>query len=139
MIQQQQVNTAEGILKINKYNDTNHDLGNQANTVNQTINGIDLLRAAKGFSYNCYECFEKMFPDNYVDEKRQYDNSVAKNAVLKKYDNNNHVVNQPSNDVSNRARIPKYEEMYNDSICSFFIGSISVISLYVVFQMIDKN
>jgi hypothetical protein len=35
--------------------------------------------------------------------------------------------------------ILKYEDMYKDSVCSFFLGSITVVGLYAVYKIIGLD
>lgn len=140
-----QINTAEVILQINETNDKIVSL-DKVETL-QKINGVDLLREYHLF-YGGFEEFDKLYPDEYTDEMKEYKNALSESGkigVVQKYDGENHVVNQP---VQNRPSKfaatttksalakPKYETMYKDNVCKFFIGSISVVSLYILFRMI---
>jgi hypothetical protein len=147
-----QINTHEAILQINEKNDKTQNLGNEASLVQQNENGFDLLKHSQTIAYSFFEFFEKMFPESYRNEMSEYINASSehdKDAVLNKYDQDNHIVNQPTKEIliveKNYAKtlpcpIPvNYELMYKDDVCTFFIGSISVISLYIVFKLIERD
>jgi hypothetical protein len=42
--------------------------------------------------------------------------------------------------LENFSNVPQlnYEDMYKDKICTFFIGSVTVIGLFIVYKMIER-
>jgi len=146
------VNTSEAILDINKTNDAKPNLGNtNKGVVQQTINGTDLLNKNYSAPHPLSENFEKLGPDDYTDEFKEYEETpdTYKDSLLQKYDDKHHIVNQPVqarptkyiaevNEVKPPAS-PKYELMYKDKTCAFFLGSISLLSLYVVYKFIERE
>jgi hypothetical protein len=141
------INTSEAILKMNQNNDMNEVLGSAGKAVVlQTTNGADLLNSAHSVPYALSEHFEKLGPDDYTDELKEYDGAVDKNSVLQKYNDKNHIVNQPTQKGPNKyvaeavdIKVPVYESMYKDKTCAFFLGSISVLSLYVIYKFIERE
>jgi len=138
------VNTSETILQINETNIKKASLGGDERTiVTQKLNGVELLRDSPVKYFDSVEGFDRFYPESYVDEMKEYKSASmdnSKNAIVKKYDDESHVINQPVKvepDSKITQTAPKYESMYNDSVCRFFIGSVSLISLYVVFQILE--
>jgi hypothetical protein len=149
-----QINSAEDILQINENNDKIQNLGDGAIVVEQNVNGVDLLKERAPVEHGLVESFEQMFPANYRDQMSDYVNATTeheKDVVLNNYDKENHIVNQPMHNHEDtvvvveekRETIPpppvKYELMYKDNVCAFFIGSVSIISLYAVFKLIERD
>jgi hypothetical protein len=149
-----QINSAEDILQINNNNDKTHNLGDDAAIVEQNVNGVDLLKERAPTEHGLVEFFEKMFPTNYRNEMSDYVNAPGeheKDVVLNNYDKEKHVVNQPALHYEDNVIVVeekrettkppqvKYELMYKDNVCAFFIGSISIISLYAVFKLIERD
>jgi len=141
------VNTSEEILKINETNDMKLDLGSAGKeVVLQTTNGVDLLNSSNSVAYALSEHFEKLGPDNYSDEMKEYGDALDKGSVLQKYNDENHIVNQPTQKRPNKyiaeavdIKTPVYESMYKDKTCAFFLGSISILSLYVIYKFIERE
>jgi hypothetical protein len=146
------VNLHETIQAINTTNDNAHNLGDGNKVVKrQEKNGVDLLLNSQSLNYFIYENFQKLFPSNYVDEMKEYNgalNEREREHVLKKYGNEMHEINQPiqnrpskflNTSVNKIAPVVNYEVMYGDKVCTFFIGSISVIGLYIVYKMIERD
>ena len=147
-----QINTSDTINEINKNNDSKRNLGDGDKTFHrQEKNGIDLLCCSE-FSNSL--SFNKLNEPNYLDEMTEYEN--AKNeynneAFLKKYQELTEQIKEEvqsrsnslelSNEkkIENFTNVPKinYEDMYKDDICTFFIGSVTLIGLYIVYKMID--
>jgi hypothetical protein len=149
-----QINTFEDILQINENNDKTQNLGDDAAIVEQNVNGIDLLKERAPVEHGLVESFAQIFPENYRNEMSDYANASTeheKDVVLNNYDKENHVVHQPMhNDVNDVVVVEEkreptsppqvnYELMYKDNVCAFFIGSISIISLYAVFKLIERD
>jgi hypothetical protein len=141
------VNTSESILNINETNDKKLDLGSAGKgVVTQTTNGIDLLNGSYSVPYALSERFEKLGPDDYSDEMKEYGDAMDKDSVLQKYNDENHIVNQPTQKGPNKyiaeavdIKTPVYESMYKDKTCAFFLGSISFLSLYVIYKFIERE
>jgi len=146
------VNTSETIHEMNKNNDANKNLGNDGKgLVAQTINGTDLLNKNYSAPHPLSENFEKLGPDNYSDELKEYEETpdTYKDSLLQKYNDENHIVNQPvqTRPTSYIAEVnelkppatPKYESMYKDKTCAFFLGSISILSLYVIYKFFERE
>jgi len=141
------INTSEAILNINDNNDKKQNLGNtNKGVIVQTVNGIDLLKGVQSVPYALSEHFEKLGPENYTDELKEYGDAINKDSVLQKYDDENHIVNQPIQKVPNKyiaeavdIKVPVYESMYKDKTCAFFLGSISLLSLYVIYKFIERE
>ena len=143
-----QINTSESILTINENNDKTQNLGDEAILIEQSENGVDLLNA-RSTAYSVFEFFEQMFPMNYRNEMSDYVNAPteqSKDDVLEEYDQENHIVNQPMKEYviveekhEKKRPSANYELMYKDSVCAFFIGSVSIISLYAVFKLIEHK
>lgn len=141
------INTSEEILSINETNDKKQDLGSAGKgVVIQTKNGIDLLNSSYSIPYALSENFEKLGPDNYSDEMKEYGDALDKDSVLQKYNDENHIVNQPTQKSPNKyvaeavdIKSPVYESMYKDKTCAFFLGSVSILSLYVIYRFIERE
>jgi hypothetical protein len=143
-----QINTSESILTINENNDKTQNLGDEATLIEQSENGIDLLNV-RSTAYSVFEFFEQMFPMNYRNEMSDYVNAPteeSKHAVLDEYDEEKHIVNQPTKEYiiveekhEKKRPSANYELMYKDRVCTFFIGSVSIISLYAVFKIIERK
>lgn len=141
------VNTSETILNINESNDKKEGLGSAGKgVVLQITNGNDLLNGASSLPYALSEHFEKLGPDDYMDEMKEYEDAVDKDSVLQKYNDENHIVNQPTQRGPNKyiaeavdIKSPVYESMYKDKTCAFFLGSISLLSLYVIYKFIERE
>lgn len=155
-----QINSTEAIIQINENNDKIQNLGDDAAIVPQDVNGIDLLRYRNAPKYSFFEFFKLLLPEDYRNEMSEYVNAPGeheRDVVLNKYDQEKHVVNQPTqhydsvhqydNDVlvveekraATHQKQVNYELMYKDKVCAFFIGSISIISLYAVFKLIERD
>jgi hypothetical protein len=145
-----QINTSESILKINENNDKTQNLGNEASLNEQSGNGVDLLKKSQSVAYTVFEAFEKMFPDEFQNEMSDYVKAPTEQSkidVLNDYDSKNHIVNQPTRKPVNVEKVPQpqpvpepdYKLMYKDEICTFFIGSVSIISLYIVFNFLQDK
>jgi hypothetical protein len=141
-----QINTPESILKINENNDKIQNLGNETSFIQQSSNGVDLLKSSHSSAYSVFKFLDKTFPENYHNEMSDYQKAPTEQSkidVLNDYDHKNHIVNQPTRKSANveKGQVPQinYELMYNDGICTFFLGSMSVISLYIVFILIERK
>lgn len=143
------VNTSEAISEMNKNNDAKQNLGNaNKGLILQTTNGVDLLDSKYSAPFALSEKLEKLGPDNYKDEMKEYETAPDeyKDSVLQKSNDENHVVNHPVQKKPNQyvaeavdIKTPVYESMYKDKMCAFFLGSISLISLYVIYKFIERE
>jgi len=139
-----QVNTYETIQKINLSNDSQSNLGIPEDRLSyaQKTNGVDLINNKNRF----------------IDLNTQLEGSVGTKATLspsesrkvfdKMLESSTNVKTEENFDVVNTkpnhyvyelepVREINYEDMYKDKICTFFIGSVSIVSLYVVFKLIN--
>jgi hypothetical protein len=90
-----------------------------------------------------------------IDEMSEYENAkhdYEKAAILKKYQEIAQKINEPVQErssgyeSSNKKKIENftskpvinYEDMYKDDICTFFIGSVTLIGLYIVYKMVER-
>jgi hypothetical protein len=151
------INTSDTIKQINENNDSKKSLGDGDKVVQlQEKNGMDLLCQSEFSKCATFEIFDTLNPPNYMNEMTEYENAkndYEKNAFLKKYhelaEKMNEEVQGRSNslELSNEKKIEKftnireknYEDMYKDEICTFFIGSVTLIGLYVVYKMIERD
>jgi hypothetical protein len=154
-----QINTSETINQINENNDSKQNLGDGDKTIHrQEKNGIDLLCCSEFSNSESFDSpsFDKLnTKHSVVDEMTEYDN--AKNqykneAFLKKYKELTEQTKEEVQSRSNRLElssekkleeftdVPKinYEDMYKDDICTFFIGSVTLIGLFIVYKMIER-
>jgi hypothetical protein len=154
-----QINTSETINQINQNNDSKQNLGDGDKTVRrQEQNGFDLLCCSEFSNSLSFDTlsFAKLNPPNYIDEMTEYENAkydYEKAAVLKKYqeitqkvnesvqsDTSSNVEYSNENPIENFTSVPElnYEDMYKDNVCTFFIGSITVIGLFIVYKMVER-
>jgi hypothetical protein len=151
------INTSETINQINQNNDSKQNLGDGDKTVHrQEQNGFDLLCCSEFSNSLSFDTpsFAKLNPPNYIDEMTEYENAKGdyeKEAILKKYQeitqkvndavqNSSNVEYSDERPVENFTSVPElnYEDMYKDNVCTFFIGSITVIGLFIVYKMIER-
>jgi len=146
------LNTSEVIREINKSNDSKQNLGDGDKSVHrQEKNGVDILCPPLLPNSPLFENFDR---GNYVDEMTEYENAIneyEKSSILKKYQDIAHEINQPTQNrpsgfaysapkLSKDVKIvPElhYESMYNDKVCTFFIGSVTAVGLYIVYKMME--
>jgi hypothetical protein len=153
-----QINTLEIINQINENNDSKQNLGDGDKTFHrQGKNGIDLLCCSEfsnSLSFDTQSIDKLNTTKHVVDEMTEYEN--AKNeynneAFLKKYrelteqikeevQSRSNSLELSSEKKENFTNVPEinYEDMYKDDICTFFIGSVTLIGLYIVYKMIDN-
>jgi len=134
---------------MNENNDTKQNLGDAEKTIiMQTINGTDLLESKYSIPFALSENFKKLGPDDFMDEMKEYEHTpdVLKDSVLQKNNQKNHIVNQPIQKRPTQyvaeavdIKTPVYESMYKDKTCAFFLGSISILSLYVIYKFIERE
>jgi hypothetical protein len=144
-----QINTSDTINQINKKNDIKQNLGDGDKMFHrQEKNGIDLLCPSEfsdSLSFDTQSC-NKLNSPIYPDEMTKYENAnMEYNTIMKK---NNEQVQNGSNTLDfltdkkleNFSNVPQlnYEDMYKDKICTFFIGSVTVIGLFIVYKMIER-
>lgn len=154
-----QINTSETINQINENNDFKQNLGDGGKTFHrQEKNGVDLLCCSEfsdSLSFDIKSSDKLINRHRVVDEMSEYENAkydYEKAAILKKYQEiaqkvNDQVQERPRDynsfnekQVENFTSIPEinYEDMYKDNVCTFFIGSVTLIGLYIVYKMIDN-
>ena len=154
-----QINTSEKINQINENNDSKQNLGDGGKTFHrQEKNGVDLLCCSEfsnslSFDTLSFDKLNTMHP--VIDEMSEYENAKTdyeKAEILKKYQEIAQQINEPVQErhrdynsfdekqVENFTSIPEvnYEDMYKDDICRFFIGSITVIGLFIVYKMVER-
>ena len=153
------INTSETINQINENNDSKQNLGDGDKTVRrQEKNGVDLLCCSEfsnSLSFDTKSSDKLNNRHRVVDEMSEYENAkddYEKAAILKKYQEIAQQINEPVQErsyeynsfdekqVENFTSIPKvnYEDMYKDDICRFFIGSVTLIGLYIVYKMVER-
>jgi len=154
-----QINTSETINQINENNDSKQNLGDGGKTFHrQEKNGVDLLCCSEfsnslSFDTKSSDKLNTMHP--VIDEMSEYENAkhdYEKAAILKKYQEIAQKINEPVQERSsgyeslNKKKIENftskpginYEDMYKDDICTFFIGSVTLIGLYIVYKMVER-
>ena len=153
------INTSETIDQINENNDSKKNLGDGDKTFRrQEKNGIDLLCCSEfsnSLTFDTQSSGKLNKPHPVIDEMSEYENAkndYEKAEVLKKYQEIAQQINEPVQErssgseslnekkIENFTSVPKmnYEDMYKYDICTFFIGSVTLIGLYIVYKMIDN-
>ena len=154
-----EINTSETINQINENNDSKQNLGDGGKTFRrQEKNGVDLLCCSEfsnSLSFDTKSSDKLNNRHRVVDEMSEYENAkddYEKAAILKKYQEIAQQINEPVQErprdynsldekqVENFSSIPEvnYEDMYKDDICRFFIGSVTLIGLYIVYKMVER-
>lgn len=127
-----QINTSEIINQINKRNDSKQNLGDGDKMFHrQEKNGIELLCPSQFSDSLSFEFFNGVNQSNYVEEMTKYEEAQT---------SSNNLELSTGKNIEKFTSVPEinYEDMYKDKICTFFIGSVTVIGLFIVYKMIER-
>jgi hypothetical protein len=138
------MNTIENIHRINHQNDAAQTLGDE--TQQKVL--INDVSSGTSISYSDFREDNSIFPEIYDTEWKEFQaEDEDEDEIIARHEVKNKIVRQPKNEIKRRSEMTDIKKsdvvvqktFHDDVVCKFYISSLTVVGLYIIFKFMQKS